>query len=288
MDIKPTKIKKARIFFLIILVLILIVLNNSLVPSLFLGYDWIHTYRPAALAMARGESPYSVDIYYAAPWALIPLIPIALLPEQTGTIFMFLLGLSAFAFIAHQLGANPISMAIFLLSASVVGCLLWGNIEWMPLLSIVLPPSIGLIFAIIKPQVGIGIVIFWFFNILNTRGWRDVIKTFLPVTILSLLSFWMYGFWPLRFQQTLDLSNRSSLNYNSTIWPQGIFIGIWLIYYAIKRHQDKTAIAASPFLSPYTLQYTWVAVLVAAINAPMELLVISIGLWIPVVFRFIG
>ncbi|HSG44117.1 MAG TPA: hypothetical protein VLA72_13255 [Anaerolineales bacterium] len=282
------KSQSIKVTFLAILVLFLIVLGAKLVPSLFLGYDWIHTYRPAALAMARGESPYTVDIYYAAPWALLPLIPIALLPKQAGIICIFLLGLSAFAYTAYKLGAKPVSMIIFLLSASVVGCLLWGNIEWMPLLAIVLPAPIGLIFAVIKPQVGIGIVIYWLFKILKTEGFKSVIKAFLPVTILTLLSFWMYGLWPLRFQQTLDLSNSSSLDYNSTIWPQGAFIGIWLLYKAIKSHHARTAMAASPFLSPYTLQYTWVAVLVSVINKPMELLIISIGLWIPVALRFVN
>lgn len=277
-----------KVIFLAILILLLIIFGIKLVPSLFLGYDWIHTYRPAALAMARGESPYTVDIYYAAPWALLPLIPIALLPEQAGVICIFLLGLSAFAYIAYKLGAKPVSMIIFLLSASVVGCLLWGNIEWMPLLAIVLPAPIGLIFALIKPQVGIGIVIYWFFKILKAEGIKSVIKTFIPVSIVTLLSFLIYGLWPLRFQQTLDLSNNSALDYNSTIWPQGAFIGIWLIYKSIKNHKIETATAASPFLSPYTLQYTWVAVLVPAINKPMELLIISIGLWIPVAFRFVS
>lgn len=283
-----TKTKVFRIVLLIILVSILVVMGIKLVPNLFLGYDWIHTYRPAALAMAQGRSPYGVEIFYAAPWALLPLIPLAFLPEQAGIICSFLLGLLAFTFIAYKVGAKPISIIIFLLSASVVGCLLWGNIEWMPLLAIVFPAPIGLIFAVIKPQVGIGIVIYWFVNILRTKGIKAVVTAFLPVTLVTLLSFWMYGLWPLRFQQTLDLSNSSSLQYNSSIWPQGVFIGIWLLYKAIKSDQARTAIAASPFLSPYALQYTWAAVLVGAIHAPLELLIISLGLWIPVALRFIN
>ena len=113
-------------------------------PSLQIGMDWELTYRPAALAMARGESPYSVSIFYAAPWSLIPLIPLALLPPDLGNIGVFLLGLSAFAYVAYKLGAGPGSMSIFLLSASVVGCLIYGNIEWMPLLGFVLPAPRGL------------------------------------------------------------------------------------------------------------------------------------------------
>ena len=281
-------VETLKFSILIILVVVLVIFSINLAPKLFLGYDWVHTYRPAALAMAHGQSPYTVDIYYAAPWAVIPLIPFAFLPEQVGIMSVFLLGLTAFALIPYKLGAKPASTIVFLLSASVVGCLLWGNIEWMPLLSILMPAPIGLIFAVIKPQVGIGIVIYWFFHILTTKGLKEVIKAFTPVTLLTLLSFWMYGFWPLRFQQSLDLSTSSSLQYNSSVWPQGAFIGFWLLYKAIKSKQPRTAIAASPLLSPYALQYTWATVLVGVIHQPLELLIISIGLWIPVALRFIN
>ena len=280
--------QKVKIIFLIILSSTVLIIMFNTIPDLSLGIDWLNTYRPAALAMVQGKSPYNVEIYYAAPWAVIPLIPFALLPEQVGNAGVFLLGLLAFSYTAYKLGATPAVMIIFLLSASVVGCLTWGNIEWMPLLGLVLPAPIGLIFAITKPQVGIGIVIYWFVHILQTRGMHQVIKTFLPVTLVSILSFWIYGFWPLRFQQTLTLSANSYLQYNTSLWPQGFFIGIWLLYKSIQKNQPRMAMAASPFLSPYALQFTWVAVLTGLIHAPLELFIVSIGLWIPVVLRFIN
>lgn len=281
--------KKAKVFVLIILLVVLVVTLAKVVQQNLLGYDWEHTYRPAALVLARGDSPYSIEIFFAAPWSLIPLIPFALLPEKAGVVGVFFLGLFAFAYTAHKLSATTASMVIFLLSAPVVGCLMWGNIEWMPLMGLVLPAPIGLILAIIKPQVGIGIVVFWFIQSLRSKDWAwEITKAFAPVTILTLLSFWMYGFWPLRFQQTLNLSQSSSAQYNSSLWPYGIFIGIWLLYKSIQKNQAKTAMAASPFLSPYTLQYTWVAILTGLIHAPLELLLVSIGLWIPVALRVIS
>jgi hypothetical protein len=278
--------EKAKIAILIILISILAYVLSTSLPDL--GYDWTHTYRPAALAMAHGESPYTVDIYYAAPWAVLPLIPFALLPEKLGIAAIFLLGLFAFAYVAYTLNPKPAVIILFMLSAPVVGCLIWGNIEWMPLLGLVLPAPIGLIFAVIKPQVGIGLIIYWFFHLMKTQGLIGTIKAFLPVTIITLLSFWLYGFWPLRFQDTLNLSSSSDAQYNITLWPYGIFAGIWLLYKALQHQKAETAIAASPFLSPYTLQYTWVTVLASVAHAPMELLLVSIGLWIPVVLRVFG
>lgn len=257
-------------------------------PRLEIGMDWEQTYRPAALAMARGESPYSVSIFYAAPWSVIPLIPFALLPRNIGNLAIFLLGLFAFAYISYKLGAGPGSMTIFLLSASVVGCLIFGNIEWMPLLGLILPAPIGLIFAVIKPQVGIGIVIYWFVHTLRSKGIWETFKVFLPVTIVTLISFWMFGFWPMLFLKTLEQSENSVLDYNTSLWPQGAFIGLWLLYKAFKKEEPETAIAASPFLSPYALQFTWVSVLAGLIKKPREMLLVSLGLWIPVILRILS
>lgn len=278
--------EKAKIPTLIVLIAILASVLSTSLPDL--GYDWTHTYRPAALAMVHGESPYTVDIYYAAPWAVIPLIPFALLPEKLGIAMIFLIGLFAFAYVAYKLNPKPVVILLFMLSAPVVGCLIWGNIEWMPLLGLVLPAPVGLIFAVIKPQVGIGLILYWLFHLMKTQGLVGTIKSFLPVTIITLLSFWLYGFWPLRFQDTLSLSDKSAAQYNITLWPYGIFAGIWLVYKALRHQKATTAIAASPFLSPYTLQYTWVTVLAGVAHAPVELLLVSIGLWIPVALRLFG
>lgn len=46
--------------------------------------------------------------------------------------------------------------------------------------------------------------------------------------------------------------------------------------------------ASSPFLSPYALQFSWVTILTGLIQFPLELLIVSIALWIPVVLRIIN
>src|SRR5262245_62932909 len=100
---------KAKPFLLFFILVILIFILIWFGPEMSDWQDWKNTYRPAALAVAHGRSPYTVEIYYAAPWAVIPLIPFALLPERFGYVLFFLFGLSTFTFIAYKLGAKPIS-----------------------------------------------------------------------------------------------------------------------------------------------------------------------------------
>lgn len=254
--------------------------TSEMIP---IGIDWLNTYMPAALAMWHGQSPYGESVFYAAPWSLIPLIPFALMPYDIGRWGVFIFGFVAFAFTAFKLGTKPLSMIIFLTSAAVIGCLNNGNIEWMPLLGFVMPPWLGLIFVMIKPQVGIGIAVYWFIEAWRNGGIKQAAKTFAPVTIAFLISFWLYGLWPLRFQTTLDLSVD-----NTSLFPNGIFVGLVLLAYAIRKNEKRAAMASGPFLAPYVLQFTWSAPLVVLVTEPWLLFVAWVGLWIPVMMRILN
>jgi hypothetical protein len=254
----------------------------AVVKFLPVGLDWRDTYRPAALAMLRGESPFSVEIYYAAPWALIPLMPFALMPYAIGRAGVFVLGLAAFAFTAHRMGARGWVMVVFLCSAAVVGCLNNGNIEWMPLLGIVLPPQLGLVLLAVKPQVGVGLGLFWMFMIWRSDGPLKVLKTFAPVTVLLLISFALYGLWPLRFEQTIAWSAD-----NTSLGWYGMALGWAVLMRAIRKGDEGMALASGPLLAPYVLQFTWSALLVYLLKHPLELAGTVAILWVPVILRVI-
>jgi hypothetical protein len=264
----------------VVLVVLFIIAFVAMVFVLPVGVDWQNTYRPAALAVWSGESPFSVEIYYAAPWAVLPLVPLALLPLEVGRAGMFVVGLCAFAFTAFQLGARRWTLVLFLCSAAVVGCLNNGNIEWMPLLGLVLPPQWGLVLLAVKPQVGVGLGVFWFVCIWNERGFWAMVRTFLPVTVLTLVSFVVYGVWVLRFGQTLAWSVD-----NTSLGWYGMALGWVVLVRAIRKGNARLAMASSPLLAPYVLQFTWSAVLVYLLDSPLELLGVVVLMWVPVVVR---
>jgi len=264
----------------LLLVAIVLLALPLMYVGLPVGLDWRDTYRPAALAVLDGQSPYSVEIYYAAPWAAWLLAPFALLPYALGRLATFLLGLGAFGFIAWRTGAKPIAMVIFLCSAGVVGCLNNGNVEWMPLLGIVCPPPLGLILLAVKPQVGIGLGVYWGITIWREQGLKRLALTVTPVTVLLLISFLLYGPWPLRFGQTLAWSMD-----NTALGMHAVFIGVVLLVRALRTRDDRMALAAGPFLSPYVLQFTWSACLVRLLDHPWELAAAVAALWVPVLVR---
>ena len=264
----------------ILLILLAPVLLWLLYVSLPHNLDWHDTYRPAALAVLRGQSPFTVEIYYAAPWAAWLLIPIAVLPTPIGQMMMFLVGVAAYTYIVLRLGAPPVSRLLFMSSAAVIGCLINGNIEWMALLGAVLPPQIGLIFLAIKPQVGLGLAVYWLVTIWRDQGFRRMVITFAPVTVLLLLSFLLYGLWPLRFSQTVAWSSD-----NVTLFPYGIVLGIVILVQALRTADARAALASGPFFSPYVIHFTWACMLVYFLQKPKLLLLAVLALWVPIVLK---
>lgn len=258
-----------------------------MIPAL----DWIENYGPAALAVWHGGSPYSVDHFFAAPWAVYPLIPFALLPYSIGRWLLFVTAVCAFAFIAYRMEAKPLTLAFFLLSYPVLADLANGNIEWMPMLGFILPPQIGLMFVLIKPQVGIGIAIYWLVEAWRKGGIRQVVKTFWPVTLLILISFALYGFWPLHFLNTLhmarEIKSQNAIDYNASLWPFSLVPGLALVIVSILKREKRLSVMAGPFLSPYALIATYATSLLAWIDKPIFFLVAWLLTWSPLLINLL-
>lgn len=248
-----------------------------LIQSLPIAYDWHYAYRPATLALLSGHSPYLItsENFSNAPWALIPMIPIALLPETTGRLLLIFVSLISFAIVAVKLGAKPIALVAILLSPLVFQCLYYGQIDFLPLLGLIFPPWLGLFFVTIKPQVGVGIALFWMIEAWQLGRTRKVVTTFLPVTIAILLSFVVFGFWP---SNGLTLYHVTSVN--TSMWPSGIVFGIFLMAKAIKNKDVSPSMAASPLFSPYVLSHSWITVPMALVRHQRITIATTIAMWI--------
>jgi len=261
----------------------------GLAAANLMGIDWELTYRPATLAMLRGQNPYAVSVapdapFFAAPWGLLPLIPMAVLPQAVGRALLLVVSFASFAYTAKKLGAGLIGVAAFLLSPPVVHCLLNANIEWIPLLGFVLPPQIGLFFISVKPQTGFAVGIFWLIEAWRAGGWRQVVKTFAPVSVALLLSFAVYGPWLFRVGNVMGLAQQ----FNASLFPMSIPVGLVLLVAAIRRRNITLAMPASPCLSPYVLFHSWSSAVVALSAYTIEMVTASVGLWIVVIIRGMG
>lgn len=238
-------------------------------------YDWVWAFKPAALALLAGQSPYTItsEKFYNAPWALLPLVPIALLPDALGCAVIIVLSVLAFGFAAYRLGASHIAMIAFVLSPFVMRCIWNGNIDWMPLLGVTLSPWLGLIFIAVKPQTCGLVAIYWLYEAWKAKR---VIRTFAPVAAVTLLSFVLYGLWPLRAMEATQ---------NNTLWPMSAVVSIVLLIVALKVNDKTLAVAASPLVSPYAHQFSFASVLVPFLRHKWVMVGVVVILWIVEVAR---
>ncbi len=271
----------SRTISLVSLIIVMFVLCASIYFVVPTGPEWA-TFRPAALALWSGHSPYTIPGYYNSPWLLFPIVPFAILPEHLGFSLFATAGLLAFAYTAYRLGARPWGVVAILFSYPVTLCLYRGQVDWLVLLGSVLPPQIGLFLVLSKPQIGVGIAIFWLIEAFRTGGVKQVLRVFTPVSPSYLASIPLFGLW------LLPPIGIETNPINISFWPLSIPVGLALLVLANRTHHLHYSILASPFFSPYLCAYSLPGVLLGLAEYPLELIAVSSGLWIWQLIRMVG
>jgi len=265
---------------LLVIISVAVALSFIIAPYFPPAIDWSTAFRPATLDLLSGHNPYENPLMIHAPWGMIPLIPLALLPESVGRVMLVFCGLASYAYVAYKLGAKPIAVVFLLMSPPVWHVLLNGNLDWLAALGFIAPPQIGLFFISVKPQMGIAVAPFWLIQAWRLGGWKQVIKTFAPFTAILLLSFVIFGLWP------LGASRTENYWWNASLWPMSIPVGLALLVTSIRKQKIEYAMAASPCLSPYVLFHSWVGAILAIVSSTPETIAAVIGLWILIAIRF--
>jgi hypothetical protein len=208
------------------------------------GVDWF-IFNSAVIKFISGKSPYETVGFYNPPWALIPLIPFSIIPQEIGRVMFSLIGIGSFLLVARKMGADILASVFLLVSPAVIRQLVDPNLDWMVALGFVLPPQIGIFFVMIKPQIGVGIAGYWLFESWGSGGFKKLLCDYLPISVVMILSFLLYGFWPLN---TMGAAN---LTYNASLWPWSLPLGVGLLMLSVRMKRSDVAIISSPFMAPY-------------------------------------
>ena len=202
-----------------------------------------------------GQYPYFDDMVHNPPWLFLIISPLVLLPEDWGVSAFIVIGCMAYAYVALRLGASPFTLLLFLLSPTVLGDVKDANIGWLVSLGFLLPPEFGLLLVMLKPQVGLGIALFWAWGAWKKAGAMGVIKIFLPVTILYAASALIFYPWP------FSAGVMALKSWNRSLFPYAIPVALLLIAVSIYKEKKELAIAASPFMAPYVAINSYAPVL---------------------------
>ena len=236
------------------------------------GVDWRETYYPATTLLLHGQNPYLVRTLHNPIWGLFPLIPFVLTGEKWGEIVMFFVAFGMYAYVARVLGASPIALILYMSSPLIAYNLMLGNIDWLVVFGFIMPPSLGLFFVLLKPQIGIAVAIYWLWTSYKSGGIKNVGKTFSPVIMSIAISFFLFGNWLVGKSDNLMFAS-----WNLSMFPYSIPIGLALLYIAHKKY--ACAVSASPFFSPYMSFGSWSIVQLGLVDNDLLTFAITFGLW---------
>lgn len=238
--------------------------------------DYENVYRPAIQAWINGANPYTVFGFYNPTWVLALLAPLGLLPVELGRFLFFAISLGLLLFVTWRLKAHPVGQIAVVLSPLAFDSLVWGNIESIVLLGLVLPLPVGLILLALKPQMTWGAMAWLIY-----RAWKkkELFRSILPLGVITLGSWWLYGFYPMIWQR---YSSEAGLNFS--FFPYLLPLGLVLLWRAFQTHRLGYALAASPMFFQTLTPTVWLVEFVAIISLTSEVCLATLATWGVMIF----
>jgi hypothetical protein len=150
----------------------------------------------------------------------------------------------------------------------------YGNIDWLVLLGFISPMALGIWLVLVKPQMGFTLALLWAWKTYRQHGVKRLFLIFGPVAIGFLISFAL----GMRIPDPETLAA-----WSADVWPYGLLLGIPFLIYAFRKQEDDLALAAAPFLTPYTGPMSWAAILPTAMRNKKLLALVWVFSWILII-----
>lgn len=207
--------------------------------------DW-DVFRSACLALISGQDPYLVGEgqvrFFNPVWTLIPLLPLALCPPLIGLLLNAIVSMSSMALVTRRLRLGVWGFFWVAISPMHLQSLIYGNVEWLPLLGLLFPAPVAILFFTTKPQATVGLILLTLLGRWRAARWKGVLLAIAPTVVLALLSVCVWGLPP--------VPGPSNPGQHS-LFPYSLLVGFPALVWALKRNDRKWAAFAGPFISPY-------------------------------------
>ncbi len=219
--------------------------------------DW-EIFRLACLALISGQNPYNIGngqlVFFNPIWTLIPLIPLSLLPTMAGLILNGVISILSLFFVSKRLNLSKSEFFIWSISPMHLQSMLYGNIEWLPLLGLLLPGPLALIFFCIKPQASLGFIAILFYQEWQKGKWQALLKTTLPTIVLIIANIFIWGL------PTIPTSSNPGLR---SLFPFSLVLGIPALLLSLRDKDYRTSGIVGPFVSPYVTFHGYLPAMLA-------------------------
>lgn len=217
------------------------------------GFDWRNDIGPAARSW--WPNPW-IHGFPQAPWAAALVSPLASAPDRLATALTNGFCMLVLAAVARRYRGPEWTAILVYLTPAGYWFFVNGQTEWLALLGLTFYNGLDPILLLIKPQVAAGVLV----PRIARAGdsWK---KYLLPGAIIVAFSIIVWPLWPLRIWQQFSGVLIGS-EWNSSIWPWGILVGLLLLWIAMRTRDDVWGIVASPFLFPYVNIHSFLGLLI--------------------------
>jgi hypothetical protein len=207
--------------------------------------DW-DVFREACLALLSGNNPYLVGVgemrFYNPVWTLVPILPFSFLPPLTGLFLNALISIAVLMAVTRKLEMSIWEFFWVVISPMHLQSMLYGNIEWVPLLGILFPAPLAMVFFTTKPQATFGLILLTLLTQWRKESWKGLFLALAPTVVLFAVSLWLWGFPPVPGIHNPGLRS---------LFPYSLIVGLPALLLSLKRSDVRLAAFVGPFVSPY-------------------------------------
>lgn len=259
MDLHRIKLRIALAIVLILSMAIIFLGLCWLYRGIFPQTDFALFIRQNILLVWQGQNPYLGVGPYIPPWIYLLLGPLLSVPEPVGAALVTLLNLAGLAFLLYRSKTSLPVMAMALFSPVVLSLVMTSNLDGLFLVGALLPPQWGLFIVLAKPQLGLGIALYWAWEAYHSGGIHRLIRVFAPVGLAFLASFALYGVYLLHGTAIIF----TGWNVNRFLFPYLVAPALLLLLAAVRRRRISLSYGVGPLASPYATPNSYIGLIPA-------------------------
>ncbi len=213
----------------------------------------------SALFFLWGLNPYNyyygtlkVQKFFNPVWILFWILPYLLIPNQYRELSYIVSNYIFLLMLIRKMGYTSIfNMLLVMFSLSSFCFAAYGNIDILVLTGMLYPTPIGILLLLAKPQITLVLIGVMLLKIYDKKGLLGVVLNSLPSLIAIILWLYLYGFPNFTPDPTANMSMPILIR---------IFVGLPLVFFALRNRSIKLGLIATVFCVPYVSINSYIAI----------------------------
>lgn len=203
--------------------------------------DWSNTFQAALRLLLQGENPYNYTAeiaYLNPPWLLPIIMPLVWVPW-----WLMICVPAIILVVAAFRRRKPYLIAVVGLGFPFLAMSLYGNVDWVVWVGILVAGKWGMLLVSTKPQAGL----FYFVGEMKSKTWRERFVYFVPAGVAAVIGTIIFPNWIEAFFAADSIGPER----NATLFPFTIPFGVYALWRAWRDEDVLWGVFATLMIAPY-------------------------------------